>query len=205
MNTLKAFWIFLIGSFTGFLSETITCLIGMGSYQWRSSLMLMPLTVVYGFAAVCLYYGTRIASKNNILRMYLFGVAASTVIEYAASVLQEKIFNSVSWDYSGYPLNINGRVCFLYSLFWGFLAILWYKYIQPFLEKMISRLPSNIFKPLTYILFVFVVFNVVVSSIAVIRWGMRLDGIPAVGTMAEALDRLLPNDVMTKFYPNMRW
>ena len=38
------------------------------------------------------------------------------------SLGQEIVFHSVAWDYSDMPLNINGRVCLLYSVFWSFIA-----------------------------------------------------------------------------------
>ena len=46
------------------------------------------------------------------------------MLEYVASFVMEKLFGSVFWDYSEKPLNLQGRICLQYSLYWGFLGLL---------------------------------------------------------------------------------
>ena len=55
--------------------------------------------------------------------------------EYICSLGQEIVFGSVAWDYSSLPLNINGRVCLLYSIFWGVLGVGWVKLVMPLVDK----------------------------------------------------------------------
>lgn len=205
MDLYQVFWIFLIGSVVGFVVETVWCLIRNGRVECRSSMILGPFTAVYGFGALVLYFGNRFLAKNNILHIFFYGAAASTVVEYFCSLFQETLFGSVSWDYSSQPFNIDGRVSLLYSIFWGLLAILWFMTIQPAFEALISKIPARIYKPLTRWLAVFLVLDAVISIAAVTRWGMRLDGIPSANIIAETLDKLFPNEFMTKIYTNMRW
>lgn len=205
LNLYKAFWIFLIGSIIGFFVETIWCLIRNGRIECRSSMIFGTFNVVYGIGALVLYFGKRIAAKNNKLHIFVYGAAVSTVVEYVCSLFQEILFGSVSWDYSNQPFNIGGRVSLLYSFFGGLLAILWFIAIQPLFEKLIAKIPSQIYKPLTLGLTVFIILDVVISVAAVARWGMRLDGIPSANIVTATLDRLFPNEFMIRIYPNMLW
>lgn len=144
-------------------------------------------------------------TQNNLLHMFVFGAVAGTVVEYLGSFVQETFFGSVSWDYSNVPFNIGGRVCLLYSVFWGLLAILWFKSVQPLFLKLILKIPARIRKPLTCALAMFLILDIVVSIAAVSRWGLRLEGMPSINGVTAVLDTLFPNEFMTKIYPNMLW
>ena len=47
------------------------------------------------------------------------------------------------WDYSDMPLNINGRVCVYFSLFWGFLSIYLMASLNPKIDKLINWIKSK--------------------------------------------------------------
>ena len=51
------------------------------------------------------------------------------------------------WDYSGFPLNIMGQVCLLYSVLWGLLSIVaipLYRFFFSWLETgRIRRRPAK--------------------------------------------------------------
>ena len=67
-------------------------------------------------------------------------------IEYLCSFFQEMLFGSTSWDYSNIPFNLNGRICLLYSVFWGILGILWIKEIYPRMAVWILKIPNKVGK-----------------------------------------------------------
>jgi uncharacterized membrane protein len=169
-------------------------------------MVIAPLTAVYGVGALLFYLIARnCTGKNKIVWIFGLGAVSGTAVEFSFSFFQEAVFGSVSWDYTGKTLNLGGRVCLKYTVFWGFLAIFWYIAMQPVFEKIISKIPLRIYKPLTLFLAVFIAFDVVLSAAAVIRWGMRIDGIPCPNIIAEALDNLFPNEFMAALYPNMIW
>lgn len=202
----KAFWIFLFGSVFGFVIETMWCLFKNGVLECRSSMIFGPFVAVYGIGALFLYLGMQFfPDKNKILHIFIFGCVAGTVVEYLFSFIQEVFFGSVSWDYSGKFLNIGGRVCLQYSVFWGLLTIVWYILIQPLFEKLIAKIPERIYKPLTMWTIAFISINIILSIAAVTRWGMRLDGIPAGNMIATLIDRVFSNEFMETVYPNMLW
>lgn len=205
ISLYNIFWFFFIGSIAGFIIETIWCIINRGSFEWRSSMIVGPFTVVYGIGASILHIVLHNIDKRKVLHIFSFGVATGTAVEYLCSLLQEKLFGSVSWDYSDKFLNINGRVCLQCSIVWGLLAILWVAAIQPLIKKLISKIPAGVYKPLTLCLAVFLLLDALISIAAVTRWGLRLEGIPAANLITTAIDSLLPNETMAMFYPNMIW
>lgn len=52
------------------------------------------------------------------------GILGSIVLEYGTSWAFEKLFHAYWWDYSSMPLNINGRVCFPYSVGFGVAGLI---------------------------------------------------------------------------------
>ncbi len=68
------------------------------------------------------------------------------------------------------PFNINGRICLLYSIFWGILGVLWIKNLYPRMAKLILKIPNRVGKICTWVLLAFFVVNTVMSGIALTRW-----------------------------------
>jgi hypothetical protein len=56
----------------------------------------------------------------------------------------EKIFDIRLWDYYKKPLNLHGRICIIYSLFWAILAIITIEFIQPFLLMKIELIDGAV-------------------------------------------------------------
>lgn len=201
----EALWLFITGSVVGFIVEIIWCVIRTGRLENRASMIFGPFTAIYGIGAMILYLISIYAKNKNLFQIFALGAAGLTTMEYFCSLFQETLFGSVSWDYSKRSFNIGGRVCLMYSVCWGLLAILWVIMIQPQFGLFISKIPARIYKPLTWGLAAFLIIDIMISAAAVSRWGMRLDGSPPAGIIAETVDRLFPNDFMVKVYPNMHW
>lgn len=201
----KPFWIFVIGSLAGFVFETIYCFIRKGVFEYRSSLIFVPFTAIYGLGAMVLYVGIRKINKTNTFLIFTFGLVVGTAIEYFCSLLQERLFGTISWDYSQSFMNLGGRVCLRLSAMWGLLAIVWAIAIEPLLEALIAKIPQKIYKPLTQAVFLFLMVNAVISFAAVMRWTNRLGGVNPAWTLSVAMDRLFPDEFMMKIFPNMRF
>ena len=76
--------------------------------------------------------------KKNNNTLFWGGFVVGSVIEYLVSLIGELIFHVIWWDYSDMPLNINGRVCVYFSIFWGLLGIYLVSYINPKIDKLIN-------------------------------------------------------------------
>ena len=203
LHFYKLFWLFLIGSFLGVVLEMVWVVVIHGHFEYRSGLVLGPFNIVYGIGAAVM--SATLYRFRNWSRLFSFvgGAVAGCCVEYACSLFQELVFGSTSWDYSHLPFNINGRVCLLYSLFWGFLGVLWIKDIYPRLSRWILKIPNRFGKGLTWVLVLFMCANILFSALAVLRWGERIQSEPATTRMDRYLDAHFGDEVMETIYAGM--
>ena len=122
--------------------------------------------------------------------------------EYLCSLLQEKAFGTVSWEYSHTPFNIGGRTNLLYAFFWGVLGLIWVKNLYPLLLRLIEKIPRKPGVVLTWVLCVFMALNMGVSALASARQADRRQGIPAQNAISRFLDEQYPDEFLEKIYPN---
>lgn len=202
MTFYKLFWVFFIGCFAGVVLETIYCLIQRGHYESRVGLIYGPFNLVYGVGALCLSGALYRFRNRGRVFSFVGGFIVGSVVEYACSWFQEVCFGSTSWDYSNMPYNLNGRICLLYSIFWGILGIFWIKDIYPRMAKWILKIPNKVGKPLTWALLVFMVFNSVMTLFTSLRWSARRAGVPAGNAFEAYLDEHYPDERMQKIFAN---
>lgn len=205
INLYKILLVCIIGSFAGVVVELIWCMLRHGYIESRSGLVYGPFNLLYGAGAVvltlCLY---RFRNRGAWLS-FLGGMLVGSGVEYLCSLGQELLIGTRSWDYSNMPFNVNGRICLLYSFFWGFLGVLWIKRIYPEMAKHILKLPDTLGKIITWALTAFMVFNSAVTLIAVMRWSDRVGGIQASNGFERMIDERFPNERMEKVFANMKF
>ena len=202
MTFYKLFWVFFIGCFAGVVLETIYCLIQRGHYESRVGLIYGPFNLVYGIGALCLSGALYQFRNRGRVFSFVGGFVVGSVVEYACSWFQEVCFGSTSWDYSNMPYKLNGRICLLYSIFWGILGIFWIKDIYPRMAKWILKIPNKVGKPLTWVLLVFMVFNSVMTLFTSLRWTARREGVEPRNAFEAYLDEHYPDERMQKIFAN---
>lgn len=205
LNIYKLLLICFVGSFAGVAVEILWCLITNGYIESRSGLVYGPFNLLYGVGAVALTVCLYKFRNRGTWISFLGGMIVGSVVEYICSRGQELIFGSRSWDYSNMPFNINGRICLLYSVFWGLLGVLWIKNIYPRMATCILKIPNRVGKIVTWVLTAFFVFNALMSCVAMYRWSQRADGVPPSGPFWEFIDERFPNERMEKVYANMEF
>ena len=117
-------WLFFAYSFGGVLVETIYCwaVEHPGVIESRLGILYLPFNPLYGFGGVAVslllydFFG-------NPLLVFLVGMAVCTTLEFIASLVMEKVFKTVFWDYSDKPLNLHGRICLQFAICWGLLSL----------------------------------------------------------------------------------
>ena len=198
----KLVWVFLISCVVGFLVETLWCYIRHGYIESRQSLVYGPLSVAYGMGAVVLTMALYKFRNSQWWKIFLLSFVVGTVTEYICSLGQELVFGSVAWDYSNVPLNINGRVCLLYSIFWGIRGIVWIKLIYPPMDKLIGKLPIKLGRVLTWVFIIFFIFDAILSASAALRMDQRDKGAAPRNTFESYLDEHFDDARMHKVYAN---
>lgn len=201
----KLIWIFFIAALLGDIIETLFCRATMGIWMSRSSLIYGPFSIVWGLGAVmftALLYRYKDKSEGYL---FLAGTIVGGVYEYVCSVFTELVFGTVFWDYSHIPFNLAGRINLLYCFFWGIAAAVWMKVLYPRLSRLIERIPMKVGKVLTWVIVVFMVFNMAISALALGRYQQRQSAPDApTNGFTEFLDHYYPDERIHQVYPNMK-
>lgn len=203
-NYYKFFWIFFIGCIVGVLVETLWCLFTTQQIQSRTALVLGYFNPIYGIGAVIMTLMYIILKNKNILIIFISSMLFGGLFETLCSIIQEVVFGTVSWYYDSDTLGILGkRTSIFYCILWGILGVIWIKYLYKILEKYIEKIPNKIGKILTWILTGFLIFNIILSALAVYRQKERRDNIPANNKIRVYLDNSYNDEVLKNIYPNM--
>ena len=196
----KIFWIFIIGCVFGCMVEVLNHFIHYGNFVSRSGLIYGPLNPVYGFGVVI--FVLFLSKIKNPILIFIGGMLLGGGFEYVCSFVQEKVFGSISWDYSHQLFNIGGRTSLKYMLIWGVLALIFMKFIYPILSNLIEKIPVKIGRILTVILVVFVIFDAVISIIACLRQSERALGEKASNKFEVFLDKHYPDERLNEIFEN---
>lgn len=135
INIYKILLVCIVGSFAGVIIEMMWAYARYGVIESRRGLVYGPFNLLYGAGAVFLTLTLYKYRNKGRIWSFLGGFIVGSVLEYACSWGQEMLLGSRSWDYSNIPLNLNGRICFTYSVFWGILGIVWIKDLYPRMAK----------------------------------------------------------------------
>ena len=151
---------FFIYSFFGWCLETIYAFMVFGHFVKRGFLY-GPICPIYGFGAVLLIINLEKIKGNNFVK-FLVAMIIFSLFEFLASWILETLFNQRWWDYSDQFMNLQGRICIIFSLLWGTIGVLFSNTIHPFIDKQIKKIlyakPIKFQKIILYnIIFIFMI------------------------------------------------
>ena len=204
-KTIKIFWIFLIGSIAGYVIEMIVGLVQNGHFVSRQGLVFGPFIQVYGVGLVTYYLVISNMKNKNYIKIFFVSMLLGGIVEYLFSFFQEKIFGTISWDYSNLLFNINGRTSLLHMLYWGIGGILFVKFIMPLIKKMDKYYENINFRYITLFLVIFISFDIIISGMVGIRQEERRNNIPAKGNMDLFFDKYYSDEKLNKIYSNAKF
>ena len=168
---------FIIYSILGFIIETIFGAVTKGVIESRKSFLYGPFCAIYGLGAVVMILCLQPFKKNNNT-LFWGGFVVGSIIEYLVSLIGELIFHVIWWDYSDMPLNINGRVCVYFSIFWGLLGIYLVSYINPKIDKLINfikrKISDKALKIIEMITAVFLIVDCLITAYALKAFYIRM-------------------------------
>ena len=166
----RIFQYFIIYSIIGFLIETVFAIVCYGVLESRKGFLYGPFCSIYGVGAVIMILLLQYFKKNNYT-LFVGGFVIGSVIEYVLSFLGEVILHVKWWDYSNRPFNINGRICISYSFFWGILALVLIKIVNPYVDKFINylnkKISIHVVNIITSVIMIFLVIDCIVSGLAI--------------------------------------
>lgn len=168
---------FVIYSVVGYIIETIFGIITKGVWESRQSFLYGPFCAIYGLGAAIMIMFLHKYSKNYT-RLFIGGFIVGSIVEYLVSWIGELLLGVKWWDYSDMPLNINGRICVYFSIFWGFLALYLIASFNPRIDRLINwiknKLSVNALKVLTTTVTFVLLIDCIVTGIALSFFLIRM-------------------------------
>lgn len=164
---------FIIYSFLGFIVETIYGMLTKGVIESRQGCLYGPFCCIYGLGAAVMIPGLQKFKKSN-WGLFIAGAIEGSIVEYVISWVGEMVFQIKWWDYSNLPFNINGRICIIFAIFWGLLALVLMRFINPYIDKIIDKTPKKVFNIATISLTIFLIFDLLITSFGLKVFHTRL-------------------------------
>lgn len=129
-------------SFIGwFYESTIFSLVEQGKLMNRGC-FIGPYLPIYSVAAVLNLY--LLDGISGCFKIFLISALTVCAMEYFTSWALEKIFHARYWDYSYFPLNINGRISVVSGAFFGIAILFLIKVLHPFTIVLMEKIPERI-------------------------------------------------------------
>ncbi len=97
---------------------------------------------VYGLGALAILWTAGKLVHHPFL-VFLVGAVVATVVEYGVGAFYRQVFGFRIWNYSDMPLNINGHVCLLFTVFWGILSLILVYLVHPQIQRYTSYVPGK--------------------------------------------------------------
>ncbi len=138
-SIVMMFFLFSIG---GWLWEVSYVLVTEGSFVNRGMLYgpWLPIYGVGGVLVLLLLYRFRYHPALE----FFAAIVLSGVVEYMTSFVTSRVYHQMWWDYTGYFLNLNGRICAEGLLVFGIGGMAIVYFIAPVLDNLIRRIPSRL-------------------------------------------------------------
>lgn len=131
--------LFFIASIIGWSFEVIMHIIEHGEFVKRGVLQ-GPWLPIYGYG--CLLILTILHKfRKKPLQEFILIIVLCGLVEYFTAVYLEYVFNDTKWwDYSGYFLNIQGRVCAEGLLVFGIGGIILVYILAPLIDNVLQKI-----------------------------------------------------------------
>ena len=130
--------LFFTVSFIGYLYEVAIHIIRDGELVNRGT-MYGPWLPIYGTGAILILLVLKPFRKNPI-HLFISSMVLAGVVEYISSWLLQTFAHNKWWDYSGYFLNLNGRICLEGLLVFGLGGAIIIYFIGPLMNSLFNKI-----------------------------------------------------------------
>ena len=172
MKTVETWFLWLmIYSIIGWIYESTICSIGQRKLINRGFLN-GPYCPIYGTGAVLVLLV--LGRIQNPVLLFFAGAVLTCSLEYLTSWLMEKLFHARWWDYSHYRFNIQGRICLLGAIVFGFGGVLIIDVVQPQVERLTAMIPLLAVHMICAVAAIVVIIDTIVTVVGIVGLSERL-------------------------------
>jgi len=166
-NFQKMVIYFVIYAFLGWIGEEIFCVVSTHEFVNRGFLF-GPICPIYGYGAIILITCFKDYKKKPV-RLFFLAAIVFSLFEYLTDFFLQALFGIRWWDYTGFFLNLNGRITLSFSILWGFGSLIFIKFLHPFMTKIIGKIlikiPIKVQKFLANTFVMLIIIDTTVSSL----------------------------------------
>jgi uncharacterized membrane protein len=192
-------WIFMIGSFAGYLIETVCVSIEYGRFISMQGVIYGPFNQIYGFGAVLYAIFLQRVKERKLYVVFLESAFLGAAFEYLSSVFMEKVVGGACWDYSNTLFNINGRVSLEFTIAWGVIGAIFIKLIYPRICTKVRHLSKREYRIWAWIFLIFMAVNMSLTLGAQIRQKQRHENVEATNFIQKLFDVFYPDDPKVRY------
>ncbi|MPN18310.1 hypothetical protein SDC9_165670 [bioreactor metagenome] len=202
----RAIWLFGACCMAGFLLESMESFASLGYVENRQGLLYGPFTPIYGVGALAMVLFRPLLKNRSWPTVIAAAAVVGTAVEYLWGWAAEALFGTLFWDYRHFPLQLDGRVNLLFTLFWGVLGGILLKVVYPPFCHFIAGLHRGGRSLVTWVLIFLMAANVTLSAFAFTRQRQRQrqEAVSAASPLEVFLDQTYPDQWMRETFPGMR-
>ncbi len=176
----QAFLIFIIFSVVGWISEVLYVGIFHEHKFVNRGFLHGPICPVYGFGGLVILILPP-SLYSTWIPLFFSSMIMCTLVEYFVSWIMEKMFHARWWDYSHYKFHINGRICLLNSVLFGFLGVGVIHFIYPQLLNLLNWLGDVTIQVSTDVIAVVLAVDLVATVRKLVDFGATMEKIKTFG------------------------
>ena len=154
---------FFIFSFFGYIWEVIYTFFNSGILTNRGT-MYGPWVPIYGWGGIIILI-LAMELKDKPFKLFMGAFIVSGVMEYLTSLYLDLVYGKKWWDYKGYFLNINGRICLEGLLVFAFAGCIFTYFIIPYLTNVTRKINPKFKKVVITILVIIYIIDFIYSTI----------------------------------------
>lgn len=150
-------WFFAF-SLIGYCLECVVLTVEYKVPVWNRGFGHGPFCIIYGFGAMGAYFLLQPFAHETV-KLYFAAMFMATTMELVTAFMMIRLFGSFWWDYSRKPFNYKGIICLESSLAWGLLGIIFFRFLNGFVDHLVGYVPGHYQKHLALSLVVFYVLD----------------------------------------------
>lgn len=190
-------WLFLLGSFLGYLIEFLEHLIKKGEFLSKPGLWFGPLKPIYGIGLILITLTLFKIRNLNIFFLFIISMVIGTIFEYLCALFQEKCFSTYTWSYHG------NKIAWPYSIAWGILSILWIRILFPIYLRLWTFLNNDLCFKISILIAIFLTLDIILTSLIIKRYASRKKKKKATSKIDKILDKYFSNQKVEQKFPNL--
>ncbi len=196
------FWLFIAASYFGLIIEGFYCLIKFGKWESHVVSIYGHFCIIYGVGVVFYYIFCNYFKKKNIFLQFIIYAFLGTFVELVCGILLDFGLGMRAWSYENSFLNYRGYICLFMFIVWGLFGIVFEQFI-PLIKKCLKITYNKFFKIILPIFTIFMIFNLLFTSICIYRWSERHRELKPSNRLEKYIDRKYDDKYMSNRF--MEW